>query len=246
MSWIDDTDARNVVTMLPLVPLLAGLGVGFSLIIAIGAQNLYVLRQGMRREHVLVVITICALSDAVLIAVGVSGIGAALQHVPWLVVVVRWAGAAFLITYGILAARRAWSGEGGLVDASEEGADAAADESDDTRSVPTAGVATATRAPRVAASVTAVAATTLALTWLNPHVYLDTLFLLGSVANSYADDRWWFAVGAMAASVIWFSALGIGARHLGRVLRSPRSWRILDGVIAAVMVVLGVMLLLPF
>ena len=93
-------DARSVVTMLPLVPLLAGLGVGFSLIIAIGAQNLYVLRQGMRREHVLVVIAICALSDAVLIAVGVSGIGAALQHVPWLVVVVRWAGAAFLITYG--------------------------------------------------------------------------------------------------------------------------------------------------
>ncbi|MEL4319731.1 LysE/ArgO family amino acid transporter [Leifsonia sp. YIM 134122] len=233
--------------MLPLVPLLAGLGVGFSLIIAIGAQNLYVLRQGMRREHVIVVIAICAISDAVLIAVGVSGIGAALQHLPWLVVVVRWAGAAFLITYGLLAARRAWSGEGGLVDASEgTPVDApATDAAGPASGGISAGVATATRAPRVAASVTAVVTTTLALTWLNPHVYLDTLFLLGSVANSYADERWWFAVGAMAASIIWFSALGIGAGHLGRVLRSPRAWRILDGVIAAVMIVLGVLLVLP-
>ncbi|KQX05405.1 MULTISPECIES: LysE/ArgO family amino acid transporter [unclassified Leifsonia] len=253
--------------MIPLVPLLAGLGVGFSLIIAIGAQNLYVLRQGMRREHVLIVIAICALSDALLIAVGVSGIGAALQHVPWLVIVVRWAGAAFLVTYGVLAARRAWSGEGGLVDASESPApvdgttDAATDDTTDaatdaagtgagTTALPApSGVKTATRAPsapRVSASVTAVVTTTIALTWLNPHVYLDTLFLLGSVANSYTDERWWFAAGAMAASVIWFSALGIGARHLGRVLRSPRAWRILDGVIAAVMIVLGVMLVLPF
>ncbi|KQQ92901.1 amino acid transporter [Leifsonia sp. Leaf325] len=243
--------------MLPFVPLLAGLGVGFSLIIAIGAQNLYVLRQGMRREHVLIVIAICALSDAALIAVGVSGIGAALQHVPWLVVVVRWAGAAFLITYGVLAARRAWSGEGGLVDAAEGAStdpaatDAAGPASADAGAgvgpgaPSTSRVATATRAPRVTASVAAVVTTTLALTWLNPHVYLDTLFLLGSVANSYTDDRWWFAAGAMAASVIWFSALGIGARHLGRVLRSPRAWRILDGVIAAVMIVLGVMLVLP-
>ena len=236
--------------MLPLVPLLAGLGVGFSLIIAIGAQNLYVLRQGMRREHVLIVIAICALSDAALIAVGVSGIGAALQHVPWLVVVVRWAGAAFLITYGVLAARRAWSGEGGLVDAAEGATtdaptDAAPDDAAPSGGASTGGVATATRVPRVTASVAAVVTTTLALTWLNPHVYLDTLFLLGSVANSYTDERWWFAAGAMAASVIWFSALGIGARHLGRVLRSPRAWRILDGVIAAVMIVLGVMLVLP-
>ena len=236
--------------MLPLVPLLAGLGVGFSLIIAIGAQNLYVLRQGMRREHVLIVIAICALSDAALIAVGVSGIGAALQHVPWLVVVVRWAGAAFLITYGVLAARRAWSGEGGLVDAAEGATtdaptDAAPDDAAPSGDASTGGVATATRVPRVTASVAAVVTTTLALTWLNPHVYLDTLFLLGSVANSYTDERWWFAAGAMAASVIWFSALGIGARHLGRVLRSPRAWRILDGVIAAVMIVLGVMLVLP-
>ncbi|MET1017105.1 MAG: LysE/ArgO family amino acid transporter [Leifsonia flava] len=237
--------------MLPFVPLLAGLGVGFSLIVAIGAQNLYVLRQGMRREHVLIVIAICALSDAALIAVGVSGIGAALQHVPWLVVVVRWAGAAFLITYGVLAARRAWSGEGGLVDAAESATtdpaatDAAPDAAAPSGGASPVGVATATRAPRVTASVAAVVTTTLALTWLNPHVYLDTLFLLGSVANSYTDERWWFAAGAMAASVIWFSALGIGARHLGRVLRSPRAWRILDGVIAAVMILLGVMLVLP-
>jgi L-lysine exporter family protein LysE/ArgO len=91
-----------------LSSVIAGLGLGFSLIIAIGAQNLFVLRQGLRREHVLVVATICAVSDAALIALGVSGIGLVLQAVPWLVDVVRWAGAAFLVVYGLLAARRAW------------------------------------------------------------------------------------------------------------------------------------------
>ncbi|MBU4464653.1 MAG: LysE family transporter, partial [Actinobacteria bacterium] len=92
--------------------LLAGLGLGFSLIVAIGAQNLFVLRQGMRREHVVVVAAICAASDAVLIALGVSGIGLVVQAVPWLIVTVRWAGAAFLIGYGLLAARRAWRPSG--------------------------------------------------------------------------------------------------------------------------------------
>ncbi|MET0726603.1 MAG: LysE/ArgO family amino acid transporter [Leifsonia sp.] len=235
--------------MLPSLPLLAGLGVGFSLIIAIGAQNLYVLRQGMRREHVLLVITICAASDAVLIAVGVSGIGAALQHVPWLVVVVRWAGAVFLVTYGVLAARRALTGEGGLVAEATDADPRDPGRMPDTDEPGIGAVTTTTRttpALRPGPTVAAVAATTMALTWLNPHVYLDTLFLLGSVANSYGADRWWFAAGAMAASAVWFSALGLGARHLGRVLRSPRAWRILDGAIAAVMIVLGVMLVLPF
>lgn len=237
------------------IPLLAGLGVGFSLIIAIGAQNLFVLRQGIRRDHIWVVIAICAVSDAVLVVAGVSGLGAAVQHVSWLVVLVRWAGGAFLVTYGLMAASRAIRRARPVleVDVEEElgsDPDRAADEL-----VPTAssqpvvagpgGTTTIGRAsvvPRVASSAATIALTTLALTWLNPHVYLDTLFLLGSIANTYGDGRWLFAAGAVTASLVWFTALGVGARHLGRLLSSERAWRILDGVIAVVMITLGVLL----
>jgi len=214
-----------------LTPVLAGIGLGFSLIIAIGAQNLFVLRQGLRREHVLVVAAICAASDAVLIAFGVSGAGFVLQAVPWLVDVVRWAGAAFLIVYGLLAARRAWRPSEqalAVTDASSPGPD----------STPTGGVATRTR-------LLPVVLTVLALTWLNPHVYLDTVFLLGTVANTHGDQRWLFAAGAMASSVVWFFGLAFGARYLGRWLSTPRAWRILDAVIAVVMIGLGVSLVLP-
>lgn len=213
-----------------LTPLLAGLGLGFSLIIAIGAQNLFVLRQGLRREHVVLVASICAVSDAVLIALGVSGVGLVLQAVPWLIDVVRWAGALFLIGYGLLAARRAWrpSGEA-LGSAARAPGPPPADG----------------RATAVATRALPVVATCLALTWLNPHVYLDTVFLLGTVANTHGDQRWVFAVGAMAASVIWFFALAFGARYLGRWLGTPRAWRILDAVIAVVMVAIGVSLVLP-
>lgn len=213
-----------------LTPLLAGVGLGFSLIIAIGAQNLFVLRQGLRREHVVLVATICAVSDAALIALGVSGVGLVLGAVPWLIDVVRWAGAAFLVVYGLLAAKRAWRPSGTSLAVTEP--DAAAP--------PTAGVvvATGTRALPVALTV-------LALTWLNPHVYLDTVFLLGTVANTHGDGRWWFAAGAMAASFVWFFGLAVGARYLSRWLSTPRAWRILDGVIAAVMIALGISLVLP-
>ena len=239
---------------MPLSSLLAGLGLGFSLIIAIGAQNLFVLRQGIRREHVFAVAAICALSDLALIIVGVSGIGAVLQAVPWLVEVIRWAGAAFLVVYGLLAARRAIRPSGEALVAGEAGADAAVPS--DAASVPppasarTAasgtgiGIATATRAARSTTLLAAVL-TCLALTWLNPHVYLDTVFLLGSVANTHGDGRWAFAVGAGAASIIWFFGLAYGARLLGGVLASPRAWRVLDGVIAVVMIALGVSLVLP-
>lgn len=192
---------------------LAGLGLGLSLIVAIGAQNLFVLRQGLRREHVLAVVAVCAISDAALIAVGVSGVGAALAAVPALIVVVRWAGAAFLIGYGLLAARRAWRpGDASL--RVDEGSGRA-------------GLATTL-------------GTVLALTYLNPHVYLDTVFLLGSVANSHAQARWIFAAGAATGSILWFTALGFGARYLSRWLATPRAWRIVDAVIAVVMVVLGI------
>ena len=229
-----------------LTSLLAGLGLGFSLIIAIGAQNLFVLRQGLRREHVFAVAAICAASDAVLIALGVSGIGLVLQAVPWLVDVVRWAGAIFLVAYGVLAARRAWRPTGEALDADDDAA--AASPGPDEQLQPTGG---RTRGIRTATRIAArtrllpVVLTCLALTWLNPHVYLDTVFLLGSIANTHGDTRWSFAIGAMVSSVIWFFGLAFGARLLSRWLSTPRAWRILDAVIAVVMIGLGVSLVLP-
>ena len=226
-----------------LSPVLAGLGLGFSLIVAIGAQNLFVLRQGLRREHVLAVAAICAISDAVLIVLGVSGIGFVLQAVPWLVDVVRWAGALFLVTYGVLAARRAWRPSGEALRSAEPHTDpdlgTGADAPDPS---PAAGTATATVAR---ARLLPVLLTCLALTWLNPHVYLDTVFLLGTVANTHGEDRWLFAAGAVTASFVWFFGLAFGARLLGRWLSTPRAWRILDAVIAVVMIGLGVSLVLP-
>jgi len=218
-----------------LTSLVAGLGLGLSLIVAIGAQNLFVLRQGLRREHVLAVATICAVSDAILIALGVSGIGLALQAAPWLIDIVRWAGALFLVGYGLLAARRAWRPSGAALSASAPAAGEPAAAASDSA---TTGVATRTR-------LAPVLLTCLALTWLNPHVYLDTVFLLGTVATTHGADRWVFAAGAMTASVIWFFGLAFGARLLGRWLSTPRAWRVLDAVIAVVMIVLGVSLVLP-
>ncbi|MEI5585290.1 MULTISPECIES: LysE/ArgO family amino acid transporter [unclassified Agromyces] len=243
--------------------LAAGLGLGFSLIVAIGAQNVFVLRQGIRREHVFVVAAICAVSDAVLIAAGVGGMGAALQAAPWLVGVARWAGAAFLVAYAFLAARRALRGtESGLVVEDRARADRGAMESHLETAVPVAagrGIAEAksdavraTAAPvrgrRSAAprpALMPVVLTCLALTWLNPHVYLDTVVLLGSVGATYGDQRWIFALGAMLASIVWFFSLAYGARLLGGVLASPRAWRVLDGLIAVVMLAIAVSLVLP-
>ena len=195
---------------------LAGLGLGLSLIIAIGAQNAFVLRQGLRREHIVVVILICALSDAVLIALGVGGAGALFTALPWLVEVVRWVGAAFLLLYGFLAARRA------IRPAALEAADAP-------------------RATTLAATV----GTCLALTWLNPHVYLDTVVLLGSVASTHGELRWWFGAGAALGSILWFTTLGLGARLLAPLFARPVAWRVLDAIIAVVMVAIALSLVLP-
>jgi L-lysine exporter family protein LysE/ArgO len=198
-----------------LLAILAGLGFGLSLIIAIGAQNAYVLRQGLRREHVLAVVLVCAASDAALIAVGVAGFGTLVQLAPWLLVVVRIAGAIFLLVYGGLALRRA-------LRLSRLETDVAG---------------TTTRLAPVLATV-------LALTWLNPHVYLDTVVLLGSVAGTHGVDRWAFGVGAVLASALWFSALGFGARLLRPIFARPVAWRMLDAFVAVVMVVIAVSLLL--
>ena len=215
--------------------LLSGLGLMFSLIIAVGAQNVYVLRQGLRREHVLPVVLICAASDAALVLAGTAGLGYLVKTLPWLIVVARWAGAISLVVYGVLAARRAWKagGEALLADPS------AADKS--STGGGTGGTATLTRTAPLAPVILA----TLAFTWLNPNVYLDTVLLIGGVAATHGDGRWLFAAGAMIASVTWFFALGFGARHLGRWLRTPRAWRILDTVIAALLVVMGISLVLP-
>lgn len=216
-----------------LTSLLAGIGLGFSLIIAIGAQNLFVLRQGVRREHALAVAAVCAVSDAVLIVVGVSGLGIVLDAVPWLIGVVRWAGFAFLLVYGLMAARRALWPSGAVLSSSSDAPPSAE------RAAP--GTTPTARATRLAP----VLLTCLALTWLNPHVYLDTVFLLGSVASTHGDDRWWFAAGAVTASFVWFFSLAIGARYLGRWLSTPKAWRVLDGVIAVVMIGIAISLVLP-
>ncbi|WP_334150168.1 LysE/ArgO family amino acid transporter [Microbacterium sp.] len=212
---------------------LAGLGLGLSLIVAIGAQNVFVLRQGIRREHVLAVVIVCAVSDAVLILAGVAGLGFVISAAPWLVVGARWAGAVFLLVYGLLAARRAWRGTGDALQV---------DSADESVPVASGGTLTTTRTRTPMAPVLL---TVLALTWLNPHVYLDTVLMLGSIAATHGEERWLFAAGAVAASILWFTALGFGARYLGRWLRTPLSWRILDAVIAVVMVSIAVSLVLP-
>ncbi|MFG1806796.1 LysE/ArgO family amino acid transporter [Streptomyces sp. NPDC049040] len=195
-----------------LLAALAGLGTGLSLIVAIGAQNAFVLRQGIRREHVAAVVAICALSDAVLIAVGVGGVGSVIRAWPSAVTVTGWIGGAFLVAYGLLAARRALRPE-----RLEAGGGAGG-------------------------SLRAAVLTCLAMTWLNPHVYLDTVLLLGSVSGGYGGARWPFGAGAALGSVMWFSGLGFGARLLERPFSRPGSWRVLDIAIACTMITLGLLM----
>lgn len=192
---------------------LAGFALGFSLILAIGAQNAFVLRQGLRREHVLAVVLVCAFSDAVLVAAGVAGFGALAEAVPGLERIMRYGGAAFLLVYGARAFLAAWRG-GAVLEAG-------------------AGAGSLTRA----------LLTCLALTWLNPHVYLDTVVLLGSVSAQY-EDRLSFGVGAVAASFVFFFSLGFGARLLAPLFRRPESWRVLDAWVGTVMWAIAAGLLL--
>ena len=198
----------------PLLAVVSGLGLGLALIVAIGAQNAFVLRQGLRSEHVVPVVAVCALSDLILIAAGIAGTGALISAAPEAVTLIRWAGAAFLLGYGVLAARRALRPAGAL----------------------TAGAGH--RTPLLSTVLTASA-----LTWLNPHVYLDTVVLLGSVAATHGELRWHFGAGAALGSLLWFSALGAGARLLRPVFARPAAWRVLDAGIALVMVALAVGLL---
>lgn len=187
----------------------AGLGTGLSLIVAIGAQNAFVLKQGLLRQHVFAVSLFCALSDAILVAAGVAGAGVIVNAHPGFLIAMKWGGAAFLIWYGLRSFRAAWEGGHALRAASAGGA--------------RLGVALSTAA---------------ALTWLNPHVYLDTVVLIGSI-SAQAESRWFFALGAMSGSFLFFFALGYGARLLEPVFAKPVAWRVLDAGVGATMWVIA-------
>lgn len=192
---------------------LTGALTGLGLIVAIGAQNAYVLRQGIHRQHVGVVVAICALSDALLIVLGVAGVGALIADHPTALTVTKWLGAAYLVWFAIKSFRAALHPQGlelgGPVKRS------------------------------------GVIATTLALTYLNPHVYLDTVLMLGNIANQHGlDGRWWFAAGAVTASLVWFSALGFGARAVAPWVARPSVWRVLDVIIGCTMLLVATLLVL--
>jgi len=195
-----------------VIAILPGLLTGFSLIIAIGAQNAFVIRQGLRREHVLLIVLICAISDAALILVGTGGLGRIIQGNQIALEIIRWFGVAYLTWFGLRSLRSAFKSQSLQV-----------------------GEVLQARAGDVARSA-------LALTFLNPHVYLDTVILLGSVANQFESDRWYFALGACLASVIWFTTIGFGARSASHFMSKPIFWKILDTLIALVMFTIAITL----
>ncbi|MGE0221517.1 L-lysine exporter [Mycolicibacterium sp.] len=197
---------------LPYLVVLTGFATSLALIAAIGAQNAFVLRQGIRGEHVLPVVAVCTVADLLLISLGIAGFGAVIAAHPDVITVAKYGGAAFLIGYAVLAARRAVS------------------------------PGTLTPSDAAPARLIGVLATCLALTFLNPHVYLDTVILLGALANEHRDSKWLFGAGAVAASAVWFTGLGYGAKRLSRYFATPKTWRVLDGTIAATMLTLGVWL----
>jgi L-lysine exporter family protein LysE/ArgO len=193
----------------------SGMSLGLSLIIAIGAQNAFVLRQGLRVEHVFAVCLTCALSDALLIMLGVMGFGKLIAMMPWLDPLMRYGGAAFLVWYGGRSLWSAFHSKGGLV--TEDGKE------------------------KTRLTKTLIAC--LAITWLNPHVYLDTVILLGSVSTQFAGHKATFAAGAITGSFLFFFALGYGAFWLRPVFARPISWRLLEVIIGAVMWLIALKLL---
>ena len=196
-----------------MLAFLPGLFTGLSLIIAIGAQNAFVIRQGLTKKHVLLVVSICAVSDALLILLGISGLGVLIQGVPALLEVIRWFGVAYLTWFGIRSLRSAFRSQ--TLDAS--------------------GAVESKGAGKVAA-------TALGLTFLNPHVYLDTVILVGSIGNTFGEEKWVFAFGAVCASFIWFFLIGFGARAAARFMSKPIFWKVLDSIIAVVMFTIAITL----
>jgi L-lysine exporter family protein LysE/ArgO len=188
-----------------VVALIPGFLTGLSLIVAIGAQNAFVIRQGLLRSHVLLIVMVCSLSDALLIFLGTGGLGRVVQSHPDLLTFIRWFGVAYLSWFGINSLRSALKENQLLATGQAE------------------------------VSWKRVLATVIALTYLNPHVYLDTVIFVGSIANQFEDDKWLFALGASIASVLWFSSIGFGARAASHLMSKPIFWRVLDISIAIIM-----------
>ncbi|GAC02573.1 putative amino acid transporter [Gordonia namibiensis NBRC 108229] len=198
-----------------LLPAIAGLLTGAGLIVAIGPQNVFVLRQGVARRHTGAIVAACAISDVVLIVAGVAGLGAIVAAHPQVVTVAKLVGGLYVLVLGLLAAKRCLRSNEAIAANAEE----------------------AESAGRWVAVGTA-----LALTWLNPHVYLDTVLTMGAIANGHGNGKWAFAIGACLASILWFTALGGGARRLSHFFASPRAWKILDAVVAVIMIGMAVAL----
>ncbi len=194
---------------------IAGFALSLSLILAIGAQNAFVLRQGLRQAHVGPVVAICCLSEAILIFTGVAGFGALARSAPWALEAMRWGGAAFLVVYAIKSFRAAWAAN----DALQNGGSGEE-------------------------SLRAAVLTALILTWANPHVYLDTVGLIGAVAAQYGAARWSFGAGALAASCVFFLALGYGARILAPIFARPKAWQALDILVGLTMLAIAIKLVL--
>ena len=201
--------STNLPIVLAFVP---GFFTGLSLIVAIGAQNAFVIRQGLARQYVLLVVVICTLSDIALIALGAGGLGRIVQSNASFLEVIRWFGVAYLTWFGIKTLRSVFKKE------------------------------VLTTSEYSSVSIGKIVRTTLALTWLNPHVYLDTVILLGIVSNQFRENRWIFSAGAMLASTLWFAAIGFGAQSAARFMSRPIFWKILDGVIAAIMFSIAILL----
>jgi len=191
---------------------LPGFFTGLSLIIAIGAQNAFVIRQGLTKRYVFTVVAICTIIDAALIALGIGGLGAAISGLPWLLEIIRWFGVAYLTWFGIKS----------VISATK------------TQTLDPTGVESK--------SAKKVITTVLAMSLLNPHVYLDTVIFVGGVGNTFGENRWFFAYGAMLASLVWFTGIGYGAKAASRFMSRPIFWKVLDGVIAAIMFTLAVTL----
>ena len=197
--------------MIAIVP---GFLAGLSLIIAIGAQNAFVIRQGLTKKFVLLTILICAFSDALLIALGASGLGALIKANKNILELVRWFGVAYLLWFAFKSARSAFK-NAALNSAGEASADKKS-----------------------------VILTVLGLTFLNPHVYLDTVILLGSISNQFGSDKWFFVTGAIIASFLWFTSIGFGAKSASRFMSRPIFWKILDSLIAVIMLSIAAFLAL--
>lgn len=185
-----------------------------SLIMAIGAQNAFVIRQALTRKHVLPMVIICAIADATFIILGIAGLGAVVQGLPWLMEILRWFGVVYLTWFGINSLRSAFKGDSLQAQGTES------------------------------KNLKQVVISVLGFTFLNPHFYLDTVILLGSIGNSFGENKWIFAAGATLGSIIWFFSIGFGARAASRFMSKPIFWKVLDIVIAAIM--FGIAILLAF